>query len=445
MPSTEVKRAGLIAIALLALRLAIVLTWCAPAGDGMQYHQLSQELTRDHRFAFGPPPRPLTYSRMPGYPLFLAAVVHQAPLGVGEHVRRAVLFNLPLDLGTAILIFLIVRRFTDARRATAAMAAALLTPLLVLLSCYALSETLATFLATLELALVLLARDKLVRAALAAGVVAGLAQLVRADALVVAPGVALAIWLAPHPVALRLRALGAFALAAAVVFSPWPIRNLVQFGQPHPAAVSWRGLDGTPLPDGHVAWERTWAASRPGDSYIDLAFTAQLPLDEKRTLYPRMYDDDAEKARLIALFQKYDREHFSPAVDDEFRAIAADRTRRHPLRTLVALPLERMARLYFPVAEWELPFRVGWLGFPTARPLFGVLDILVYLAALVGGVLLFRRGEKKLLAILGVCIGARMAIYAFAIPSAVTERYLVEAMPLFLILAFVGLRRRSVE
>ena len=59
-------------------RVAVIRTWHAPAGDGTQYYALSQELLLHGRYAFGPPPRPLDFTRMPGYPLYLAyAAVRQ--------------------------------------------------------------------------------------------------------------------------------------------------------------------------------------------------------------------------------------------------------------------------------------------------------------------------------------------------------------------------------
>ncbi|HEY1585001.1 MAG TPA: hypothetical protein VGH63_04885, partial [Polyangia bacterium] len=45
----------------LLLRILVVQSWHAPAGDGLQYYALSQELIKDHRFAFGPT-KPPQYS-----------------------------------------------------------------------------------------------------------------------------------------------------------------------------------------------------------------------------------------------------------------------------------------------------------------------------------------------------------------------------------------------
>jgi hypothetical protein len=427
-------------VLLLAFRFAVVATWHAPAGDGVQYHQLAQQLSLTGRFAFGPPPGELSYSRLPGYPLFLSYIaVRTAPLPLEAHVRRAVVWNVLCDAVTALLVLLIVRerRLGGRRAQLGAAVATLVCPLLVLLSCYALTETLATLLGTLELYLVVrtMRTRPLVNAALA-GAVAGLAQLVRADAAALLPGVALAIVFTAAPWRRRAEMASVFVLAFAVVFAPWPLRNLRAFGRPYPAGVSWRGFDGRPLPDGHIAWSRTWASSKQGESYLDMALTWQLPLDPNRPgiLLPAMYDDAAERARTAALFARYNRERLSPAVDAEFRALAEARTRRHPLRTYLTLPLARVARLFAPVPEWELPMRVPWLGLPQHRGLFAWCDALLFLVAAAGVARLWTR-DRRTLAILGACLLARCLVYSFAIPSAVTERYLVEAMPLLLLLA----------
>jgi hypothetical protein len=54
------------ALGLLAVRFAIVEVFHAPAGDGSQYFALSQQLITTGRYAFGPPPAPLTWVRNPG-------------------------------------------------------------------------------------------------------------------------------------------------------------------------------------------------------------------------------------------------------------------------------------------------------------------------------------------------------------------------------------------
>ncbi len=427
---------GAFLVGALLFRLAIVITWHAPAGDGVQYYQLSQELRRAARYAYAPPPAPLSYSRLPGYPLFLAATVspfHPLPLGV--HVVWATVENVLLDLATALLVFLILHE-RRMRGAKLALALVVLCPTLWLVSCFALSESLSTFLGVLELFLALraLERRPLLYAALA-GAVAGFAQLTRADALTFAAGVLIILCALQHR---RLAAMVSFAAAALAVFAPWLIRNQIEFGATHAASTTWRKMDGAPLGDGPIAWARTWSTSQPGEAWFDLMMANDAPLEINRpgVVLPAMYDNAGERAHVVQLFERYNRERLSPSLDAAFMQLAEERKARAPLRFWVTLPLKRMLVLWSPAPPWELPFRVGWLGMPTLRPALGWLDKLLFVAALAGAIVWWRREQERLL-LLGLiaCVAARTLLYGFAIPHGVGGRYLVEAFPLFILMA----------
>src|SRR5262249_2671138 len=156
----------------------VVQGWHAPAGDGLQYYALSQSLLRDHRLAFAAH-KDLQYSRLPGYPLFLAAVTHEAPMPLHTHLWVAAQANAVLDILSALLVFFMLRdRRLGLGAAWAAFAAVIVCPMLVFLSCYGLSESLATFLTTLTLFCAVRGGW---RWTLAAGVAFGLLQLVRID------------------------------------------------------------------------------------------------------------------------------------------------------------------------------------------------------------------------------------------------------------------------
>lgn len=426
--------------ALVALRVAIVLSWHQPAGDGIQYYRLAQNLRASGRFAFAAPPAPLVYSRLPGYPLFLAYVaLPGAPATLEHHLVAATLWNVVFDLGTALLVLATARRL-GLRRAWAAGLALLAWPTLWLMSAYGLTESMATLATAAELyfAVRLMQRGRWGDAA-AAGAIAGWAQLVRLDAVTMLPVLLWACAVAPGSRRARV-GLGAVVVGvAALVFAPWPIRNYVRFGAPHPAATTWRTAVGKPLGDGPVWWARTWAASGRGDSYFELYFVYEAPIQIARpgVVPERSYDDEAERQEVVKLFTDYNAHGLTDAVDAEFRAVARARLRRHPLRTLLLLPLERIGHLFAGEPEYEMPMRIRWLGLPTLRPLFGALDLALVLAAAVGCVLGWR-ARRRLIAPLLLAIAMRLGIYAFAIPQATTERYLVEAFPLFMILAFVG-------
>ena len=134
-----------------------------------------------------------------------------------------------LDLATGLCVFAVLLRF-GRRAALIGLCATFLSPLMFLLSCYGLTETLATCLATVEVWLALRAmRSRLLLHAALCGLVAGLAQLVRNDAVTVAPAVALAIYWSAEPLRRRAAALALATLIGVAVFAPWPLRNLYPY------------------------------------------------------------------------------------------------------------------------------------------------------------------------------------------------------------------------
>ncbi|MSP62801.1 MAG: hypothetical protein EXR72_21205 [Myxococcales bacterium] len=430
-------------------RRKLVEEWHVPAGDGLQYFQLSQELVKHRRLAYGPAPKPLTFSRLPGYPLFLAQVaVRTKTDDIQVHLRHATRANVLLDIGTALLVLLLVRELSADRlgRHVAALLGlgfTLACPGLILLSCYGLSESLATCLATLEVYLAVRAmRGRMILLAALAGIVAGFAQLVRADALTVAPAVVLAILFADAPWRRRLVALLACGLCAAAIFAPWPIRNLRKFGEPHFGSAYWRTINGAPLPPGPIAWARTWGSSAPGESYIDYSFSWNHPV-YGYMVTPAMYENEAERQLVVNIFEDYNRGALTPnsgiteAVARRFADLASVRVRADPFRVFVTLPLRRMAELWSPIPERELPMKSTLLDLPARRAWFGHIERALFALALLGaiGLALRRSPSRRRVAVLAASIGARTALFSFAVPLGVTGRYLVEVLPLLVALA----------
>jgi 4-amino-4-deoxy-L-arabinose transferase-like glycosyltransferase len=423
----------------LLFRFAVISQYRSTSPDGDQYYALEQSLASAHTLAYaaGAPP---TWTRLPGYPLFLAATALGRPSARDADLLRATVFNQLLDAGTALLVFAIVSELLRGKRrqrlfALLAMALVFLAPPLFLFAAYRLTESLATFLTTLVIycAVRAMRGEHLMLWAGLAGLFAGLGQLVRADVITVAPAIGLAIWFAREP--LRRRALaGALALAAwCVALAPWALRNLALDGAPHLAAAEWPAQDGHPLPTGPIAWMRTWAAGRQGDADIagTMVFERNLPPSFVRD---RMIDSPAERERLGALLERYNHERLSPAVDGEFRALAAERRARAPLRYFVGLPAQRFLELYRAPRHAEFPLRIGFLGLPATRPGFDLFNVLLYLAALVGAWKLWR-ADKRLLAVLAAALVARTLLHLWAVPPFVSQRYLVEGIPLFIALS----------
>jgi hypothetical protein len=270
-------------------------------------------------------------------------------------------------------------------------------------------------------------------------VVAGAAQLVRADAITVLPTLALAMIAARQPLKRRALALSIFFVVGGAVFAPWPIRNLRQFGQPLPFAAYWRTHDdGKPLPMGPILWARTWASGAPGESYVDLQLSFENDI-RPNMLLESMWDDESEKQHVLTLFQDYNQARLGPRIDDELRALARERRARAPFRTYVTLPLSRLRYMWSPPPFYEMPMRVPWLWIGESRAYYWGYKLVVGALALLGVVALWRERRRVLLVVLASPIVVRSVILSYTVAIGATERHLVEIEPLLVLLAAFGL------
>jgi 4-amino-4-deoxy-L-arabinose transferase-like glycosyltransferase len=416
-------------------RVAVVREYSSSSPDGQQYHRLARELIRAGRFALGPPPQPLTFSRLPGYPLFVAAVAVRASLGDQEIVRRAALANVVLDLLTALLLALLLRDLGMPRwNGAVAVALVALCPLMFLFAVYFLTESLSTFLGTLAFWCALRSarqESKSKLYAVASGCAVGVALLVRADMITLIPALLVLVWR-------RATNIGLIVAAAGLMIAPWAVRNLIQFGHPHIAATEWPAQDGQPLPTGPMQWMRTWAAGRPGDGDLSSRFVFRQPATAQ-DLRPVMYDSAAERDELVSILDDYRPRGLDAGVNERFVALAQRRTRQHPFRTFVSLPLMRAARLFDSPPRGDYPIRVRFLGLPQSRHLlFDFANWLVYLLAAPGIVILWRRHRQVALAV-AAAVACRTALHMWAVPTFVCQRYLIEVMPLLLFLDVVAI------
>lgn len=380
--------------------------------DGTQYWALTEQLVTRGRFAYAPPPGRVTFTRLPGYPLVLA-LASRHELSEPDLLALGARLNAAFDVGTALALHLLLVTLGVAPvLSLAAAALTLACPATSYLSRFLLTEPLDTLLLTAELALLGLAwRRQATWPAAAAGVTAGLAQLVRADSITALPA-ALALLFFAGERAWRRRALLAFALAATVVFAPWPLRNLARFGHPHPFAAEWIDKDGNALPGGFTAWLRTWCTPGPGRSEIADRIIFRAPFIRPADWASRVTCDTLdERRRVTELLTAYSvTSEPDAAFDQGFGALARARTRRDPARTFAWLPLHRVMSL------WSLQ-----------PPAWRQLTLLLGVAGLV---VLVAGRRWAALTLLIVPVALRTVVHAFAVPHQVAPRFLVEALPL---------------
>lgn len=441
MPRVSKPRAVALVVLMaagLAFRVAIALSFSSSSPDGDQYYALSQSLLRDGRYAYGPPPAPLTYTRLPGYPLLTAALDGQPRTRVA-HVQRAALANALFDLTTALLLVLILRELEpSAAGAELAVVGMVFCPLVIVQSIHALSESFAMLLGTVELWLLIgVYKGKRGRAH-AAGAVAGLAQLVRLDALTLLPAAILAVVWSPGGRRRKAGVGAALVVTALALFAPWPIRNLVQFGHAHPQAAEWLNEAGQPLPAGCIRWMGTWSTSSPGESLLSDLIVFGRPFSARTpgVILPQMSDTEEERQQLIALVDRVGHGGLDATADADFIRLAQARTARHPLRTYLALPLRRLPQLLLPPARQTIHWiKIPLLGWPDSYALFPLFYGLTYLLAPLGTLFIVRSGQWRIAVLIWATIAARIALYSFAVPHQVSSRYFVEAFPLLILLA----------
>ncbi len=232
--------AAIMLVALL-VRTAVVLAddGYRPANDSFQYDDIARSIAAGD----GYPPSALllqggpTAFRGPAYPFVLGGVYALS----GDSVSAGRLAGAALGALTVLLVYLVASRIWSRRVGLVAAGMTAVFPPLVLLSRELLSESLflVLMLAAVLCVLAFRASGGAARWAVAAGAACGLAVLTRNVGVVLILPVALGVWtLRPLLGGRALLAPLLVALCAALVVTPWAIRNAVEFGRFIPVTSS---------------------------------------------------------------------------------------------------------------------------------------------------------------------------------------------------------------
>ena len=218
-------------IGLVALTLVLRGGVLAVAPDSLNrdpdgYRYLAENLLQRGTFGYGHVP---SAYRPPLYPLALVPCV---ALGRFGNAAIAVL-HVALGLATVWLVDRLGRRWGLGNYSLLAAALVACDPILLMQSTQVMTETPATFLAVASLITLTSASERPSpwRAMLAGGCLA-LATLCRATFLPFVILAALALPMFASTWRERLGVFGSFVVAAALVLSPWAVRNQVHFGRP---------------------------------------------------------------------------------------------------------------------------------------------------------------------------------------------------------------------
>jgi hypothetical protein len=465
MTPTSKLRAN-IAMAVLAglvLRVYLVLKFpVTDTGDAPFYIELAWNWLKNGVYGFSVNGQLTPVDmRVPGYPAFLAAVFTFA----GQSTRTAMLAQVVVDLATCFLIALIAARLApeSARRrvALAGLWLAALCPFTANYAAVMLTETLVIFLTALAI-LVLLQTDvggeKIARSVpflanpwLLAGIVVGFGTLVRPETPLVlfAAGLVLvAKWWRPVDWTKLLRAGVLMGLGLLMPLVPWAARNWHTLHDIQFLAPRYSELPGEYTPLGFINWTNTWMW-RFRDVYLThwKVNEEEIPIDD---LPPYAFDSQDEKERVADALDEYNEAlTIDPALDQQFREIARERTERHPLRTYVKVPLLRTLTLWFtprvellPSSGHLWPLRVEW---QDDRPDFLITLSLtlingIYIALALAGAWLARRRPGWALLIIFCVVRTLFFVKFVETPE---PRYVLECFPAVIALAAQVWSRRS--
>jgi hypothetical protein len=284
------------------------------------------------------------------------------------------------------------------------------------------------------------------------GIVVGFGTLVRPETplLTISAGLVLvARWWRPADWMKLVRAGVLMGVGVLLPLVPWAARNWftlnhdVQFLAPR-----YSELPGEYTPLGFTAWTNTWLW-RYRDVYLTQwkVNSEEISMDD---IPAYAFDSEDERQKTSDILDEYnDVLTIDPALDAKFRAVASERTARHPLRTFVAVPLKRTLALWFtprtellPSSGKLWPLRTEWeddrpdflvtLGFTVANGVYVLL-------ALIGAWLARRRPG---LAFLLVFCVVRTLFFAKFVETP-EPRYVLECFPALIAIAAQTFATRS--
>jgi 4-amino-4-deoxy-L-arabinose transferase-like glycosyltransferase len=274
-----------------------------------------------------------------------------------------------VDLGSCFLCASVALRLFGERAARMAFVLAALCPFLANYSAAVLAETLEIFFTALAFDAVFRAWDKgALRDWFLCGGACAAAVLLRPDGAILPVVISLnVIW---HIVfrnrsgdrSKLLRALLVLSVASVLPVVPWAIRNWHTFHRFQPLAPRYANEEAEVVPMGFNHWVKTWIVDYVSTEEVYWAVPG-TPLDVE-TLPSRAFDNEQQRVETGQLIADYNQVlHVTPALNQRFEALAQERTRTHPLRTYVELPLLRILDMWSRPRTEILPSDTRWWEF----------------------------------------------------------------------------------
>jgi hypothetical protein len=375
----------------LALRLFFVFRVPSSAGDTALYESLASNWLKFR--IYGMPVNgvltPLDI-RMPGYPAYLALIQAITRRSAADSRLWVMLGQVLLDLVACLLIAGIAARCSGRGEGSsgvfmAALWLAALCPFTANYTAVPLTETFAVL--TTALGLIYLIpmvnpeyalgdfatwgkfprRAEFMKNAALAGICAGFGSLFRPETpLVLISSLPVVLWITLRRSQL-LKGFRASVLSGAtclLVLLPWAVRNAVTLNELQPLTPRYTNMPGELVPHGFMSWERTWLYRLR--EVFEVSWKLNDEAIEIDNIPGRAFDSPQERQHVAAILEQYNHDMTLTAEEDQqFAEIALVRTARHPSRTYVTVPLQRVLTLWFTPRIEQLP--ISGSVFPLAK------------------------------------------------------------------------------
>jgi hypothetical protein len=359
-----------------ALRLFFIIHFPFHAGDTKFYEELARNWLDHGVYGLSVHGQLVSVDmRVPGYPAFLAGVYAV----FGRSSSAVMLVQAVVDLMTCVLTAMIAASVapvpSKTRVGTVALWMAALCPFTANYNAAILTEVLATFLTTLAALTFVMALGRASTNSsnqppdkgtvlsdagwwLLTGTLAGLGTLVRPETplLLLAAGLTLAVHLRRRQDWSKLfLAVAWMSVGLILPLTPWAARNARTMGRVEFLAPRYAESYGDFIPRGFYEWTGTWMV-RFSEAYLVTWKLGKEPL-QVRDLPATAFDSSAERARVDALFERYNTNLLmTPALDRGFAMLARERSEHRPIRTYVEIPLARMWTMWFTPRIALLPY-----------------------------------------------------------------------------------------
>jgi 4-amino-4-deoxy-L-arabinose transferase-like glycosyltransferase len=350
----------------IALRLYFALYIPVVTGDSLVYADIARNILNYHVYGVsGSEGLHSTLIRLPGFPLFLAAIFK---IFGQDHWRAVMIVNTIIDLATCFVVAEAARRMISSRAAKFTFALAAICPFTANYVATGLTETLSIFLTSATILFAVIGfEEKRFAPWIFCGLSLAAAILVRPDGgwLLGAVGLTMLIriWTIPGERRVLFKA-GVLVLVISLApLIPWTIRNWRVFHVFQPLVTVHASDPGEWEPENWNKWTYSWLADYA--SMEDVIFNVSGQPIDINDIPSRAFDSPAEKEKVSQLIAEYNAQDYTltPEIDAQFAPLVQSQIRKHPIRYFLIMPAVRVVDMWLRPRTEMLPLDTHWWRF----------------------------------------------------------------------------------